>query len=206
MCTLGSAATKDPADARVRFSSLSSRESDFITKFQCVHYYYHKDMASARTSRRTRVSRPVRLRPTPRVHSIPVSAPGGLSPNPLLSLSPHGRHSGAEMSGWGRARPQRALTHSTLVCRPLAPSSARPPTRPRPNSVKHLQHECNIRLKTIETFRTCTYNICVKHIKHPNKTLTTCNIKPLAATWDWNSWNIRNILLQHMCETYATSR
>jgi hypothetical protein len=42
-------------------------------------------------------------------------------------------------------------------------------------------NKCNIGLEIDETFRTCTCNMCVKHMKHPNKTLVTCNMKPLAA-------------------------
>jgi hypothetical protein len=33
-----------------------------------------------------------------------------------------------------------------------------------------------------EIFGTYTCNMCVKHIKHPDKTLATCNMKTLIAT------------------------
>jgi hypothetical protein len=42
--------------------------------------------------------------------------------------------------------------------------------------MKYLQHEtlkCNISLKAVETFGTYTYNICVKHMQYPDKTLAT---------------------------------
>jgi hypothetical protein len=130
--------------------------------------------------------------------------PAGPFPDPLVSLRLSARVT--------RGR----LSDSLSGTRPAAPPSTGPsarraphppaPARPWPNNVKHLQHEktfeYNIRLKTNETFGTCTCNMCVKHMKHPNKTITTYNMKTTCC-------NIRIKQLkyyEHTVATYVTSR
>jgi hypothetical protein len=58
--------------------------------------------------------------------------------------------------------------------------------------------------KANETFGTYTYNICVKHMQHLDKTLAV--LKILTATFKNETAETFGTYPCNMCETYATSR
>jgi len=83
-----------------------------------------------------------------------------------------------------RSRDERLRTSMPPVHPDRSTLARRRPVTPSAPSTCNMNKtfECNIRLKINEIFRTCTCNMCVKHMKHPNKTLVTCNMKPLVTT------------------------
>jgi hypothetical protein len=112
-------------------------------------------------------------------------------PNDPAPLSPRGWDPGAKMtmSTPPSTRPRRATCPDRrhLACRARSPGSRAMP----PWLYEHSSKTWNIWMQHTfeanETFETYTWNMCVKHIQHLDKTLPTCNMKTLPATYDWNN-------------------
>jgi len=177
-----------------------------------MFYGFFVGVASACTSGWTRSPpHPHPPSPRPQVCSAPFSAPAGPFPKPLLSLRLFAQAT-------HKSRDERLRTITPLACldlqhpRPSAPAPPSPsraawpirrlPARPWPNNIKHLQHECNIRLKTDEAFG----NMLLQHVCETHETFKIKHLQ--LATWNHLLQYKTEMTehLEHTVDTYPTSR